>query len=198
MPILEKRDYPVLFLIIGMIIGYFLAFHYAYTYQLPEIPYEWKTRKFYSKINETRIIEKDNYTISLKVQTYFDKSWRMSNENGLPIFVNFTITNHLNEIQWLDVETEYLQIHLFNSTDDVGRIIYTSDRAAGVSGLFLAPWGSHSDLSFWAGRWGGRRLNAGDYFFKIVLGVGGEEIILDEFSFSVENRSVKVYDYDSL
>ena len=179
----------------GVIISYLVFFYIVYDAgNQDSTSYMLVDKQYFSEINETRIVEYDNFTVSFKVVNYWKVAGFIpfSGPTALPYLVNFSIINHVDSVQWVDSAPEYYQVYVFNETDVVGRTILVNDSSVEVMGVFLAPLGRHEVSSLWYGKVGGNRLPDGVYEFKVFSVIEGEEIVLDGIGFTVETKQVKV------
>ncbi|MCW4012969.1 MAG: hypothetical protein NWF07_08250 [Candidatus Bathyarchaeota archaeon] len=191
-----NRKYPASF-ILGVLISY-LVIYYSVSFPAywseKNVEYTYKDRKFFSEINETRIIEQENLTLIFKASCY----WRttsftpISGVTKLPYHFNLSIINTIDQIQWVESIPEYYQVSLYNETGYVGQIISLYDPTVDTMGIFLAPRGRHEIVSHWQGKYDGTRLGDGEYEIRFYTVINGEEILFDGIHFSVETRQVKI------
>jgi len=190
---MEKKG--LLTFCIGVIISYLVFFYIVYDAgNQDSASYMLVDKQFFSEINETRIVEYDNFTVSFRVVNYWKVAGFIpfSGPTALPYLVNFSIINHVDSVQWVDSVSDYYQVYVFNETDVVGRTIIVNDSSVGAMGVFLAPLGRHEVSSLWYGKVGGNRLPDGVYEFKVLSVIEGEEIVLDGIGFTVETKQVKI------
>jgi len=179
----------------GVVISYLVFFYIMFDAgNQDSASYMLVDKKFFSEINETRIVEYDNFSVSFSVVNYWTVAdfHPVSGLTALPYLVNFSIVNKVDSIQWVDSVSEYYQVYVYNETGVVGRTILVNDSSVDVMGVFLAPLGRHEVSSLWYGKVGGNRLPDGVYEFKVFSVVEGEEIVFDCMVFTVETKQVKI------
>ena len=179
----------------GVVISYLVFFYIVFDAgNQDSASYMLVDKKFFSEINETRIVEYDNFSVSFSVVNYWTVAdfHPVSGLTALPYLVNFSIVNKVDSIQWVDSVSEYYQVYVYNETGVVGRTILVNDSSVDVMGVFLAPLGRHEVSSHWYGKVGGNRLPDGVYEFKVFSVVEGEEIVFDCMVFTVETKQVKI------
>ena len=183
----------ILLILVGLIIGYTIQQNISQREIITEKRwyYTWGEPTPRVTLNYSDPRNKD---LAISLDPKLPRIGRHGIGYGSHCLFNVTVWNLRDEIRWIDLETEYLGVFIYNRSGRIHSVreglgsIYANDT------VFLAPKGYHRFLFTWNGRFekGSKsiRLDPGDYVAVCVVVIHEERFTL-EVPLKVDSRIIK-------